>query len=456
MKKFTLRKMLFLYFLGLVGSVFILCLLLYGAFMMGVRRHVYSLANSEEKQVEALSRQITAEQTFDPAWVPKGIEYTLFDKKDRPVSSNASASGQEEARGFLKGEDRKDSKGYFVKTAYREGTCVFKYHIGIRYYSPWAEQHLPKVELLFLLLLLLVILLPTLLYVHAITRRIYRDVLPLQRSVISIGQGDLNVPLPELSIYEFKELGMLTERMRLDLKGTLETLWSDQHRFQEEVTRMLHDYRSPLTVARAKAEFLWEDLACADCGAGERFLKDVDAIIFNLERLTEVAEGLQLHMKQGEKQAEAQPSCTFREFNSAIDRMGEVLSRHYGDVWEGCFQEAEGCLPVEERSFRQALANVLVNGFEHGKSPQTVRLRFTLSRTEAEYLLINSGSCFSREALEQGTRKGFSEKTEERQTVKGMGLYFVKEFLEEHDGKLFLSNTREGYACVRITLPIKE
>lgn len=457
MKTRSLRRVLFFYSLMLLGSIPVLCVLFYGAFLAGAQYHLYSFANSEERQAEALQERIEEEKNFDPSWVPDGMTYIVVDQNHRIISSNASVSDQDGALAFLKGDASTHSGRYFMKASYPEGTCVVAYRIGVRYSSEWANQHLPRMERFFFVVLLFIVLLPTALFVRAITRRLQRDVVPLKHVVTSIGKGDLNLPVPALSIEEFQELGVLTERMRLDLKSTLEALWVKEHQITEATTQMLHDCRCPLTVARVNAEFLREDLARLKGREDvKELLKYVETIIFHLERLTAVTDRLQQHMNSGENGVGVNLSTTFDDLNGDIDKIGSALSEHYGDVWQGHFEECHELLPIDYVAFTQAITNILLNAFEHGRSPQTVRLGFVVHRDGVEYLVTNSGSSFSRRALLHATERGFSEKESDKQISTGLGLFFAKEVLQESGGKLTLSNSSCHHACAKIFLPLAQ
>lgn len=456
MKNLTLRRMLFWHAFLLLGSIFILCTILYTAFFTGVQHKLYSFADSEEKQVEQLIQRINVEKSFNPKWVPENVNYTLIDSKNQVISSNSSPAHQKRAQAFLKGERNSHADGHFLTASSPEGSCVFEYHIGVRYSSDWANQHLPRLEMLMVFTILLIVLIPTAVFVYTITHRLYKNITPLKTTINSIKQGNLDLPVPSLSIEEFKELGILTNRMRLDLKNTLGMLWDNEQRMKEETTRMLHDYRSPLTVARANAEFLKEDLSRAN-GMPDKteLLGYVKALILNLERLSEVADQLQQHMDHHKKASFTAHESNFNELNDALDYLGITLSKHYQGTWESQIQKTQEPMPVEEKVLKQLLANILNNAFEHGQAPQTVRLQFTVQPTTAEYLIINTGSCFSEKALHHAEEKGFSEKQKDGQYLKGMGLYFVHRFLQECGGKMSLSNTLDGYASVRVTIPLR-
>lgn len=456
MKNMTLKKMFLLYSLIFIGVILVLCTALYVTFMTGVRNHVYSFADSEEKQVEVLQQRIETEQHFDPNWVSPSITYVALNNNNEILSSNGSASDRKLALSYLKGEDIPFSEGYFAKSLYPGGVCVFKYQIGVRYSSEWANQHLPRVEIIFVSAFIFSVLVSTIVFVRFISKRLENNISPLRHTVRLIGSGNLNYPVPHLSIKEFEELGSLTDHMRSDLKNTLQALWSNENQMRESTAQMLHDYRTPLTVARAHAEFLREDLSnLSDMRNKDDLIDSADALILNLERLTEIGDRLQQQMTSDTSLAGGNTVIALDDFNLSIDILGNILSDHYGNAWRSNFQKSQQTLSIDEIGLKQTLMNVLINAFEHGNSPQTVQLQFEVLQDRVQYLISNSGSCFSERALVNGTQKNFSEKANNDKALTGLGLYFARRFLDKYDGMIRLFNSPKNHACVQITLPLQ-
>lgn len=432
-----------------------LCAALYITFMVGVSKRAFFFADADEKQVALLQDRIQAERKFEPIWVPPHITYINLNAAHEVLSSNGSPIDQELAQAYLAGEEIPMSKGYFVKSPYPGGVCVFKYQIGVRYSSNWANRHLPRVEMLFMTSFVILLITSTILYVRFISKRLEKNISPLKQTVSLIGTGNLNYPVPHLSIKEFEELGVLTERMRLDLKNTLQIMWINEERMKEATAQLLHDYRTPLTVARANVEFLREDLSTQIFDDHkEKLLAYTNAAVYNLDRLIEIGDRLQEQIApQSHSQIDAEP-ITFFVLNKYFDTMGIILSEYYGDIWQSNIQHSQETLPIDEKGFKQMITNILINAFEHGSSPQTVQLEFEIDREEALYLITNSGSCFSKRALKDGLKKAFTEKEDDQQVIKGLDLYFAKAFIEKHGGTIRLSNSDQNQACVRISLPL--
>lgn len=459
LKKWTFKKIFFIYSLIFLLTVLTICITFYIVFLLGVKNKIYYFADYEEKQIEILQQKIKKEQKFDPAWVPPFITYMVVNKNNEILLSNTKPEDQKLVQSFLQGENIPHSMGYFVKFVNQEETYIFKYHIGVRYYSEWANQHLPKIEIIFIVIFIFSILISTILFARFISKRLLKDITRLKHTINLIGTGNLNYPVPNLSIQEFEEVGILTERMRSDLKSSLQTLWLNENQLKEKTAQILHNYRTPLTLAIAKAEFLKEDLSqLNDIAIKTTLSTHLNSVIFNLERLAEIGEHLQEQMHFSKIKFDTTKiennTLTFNEFNQSLEKTGNILSEYYGDLWQSKFQDCPKIIPIDKNGLLQTLTNIIVNAFEHGKSPQTVFMQFEVYNKEIRYLISNSGSCFSKQALIYGTQKNFSEKKNNQQIIKGLGLYFAQKFLTEHNADITLFNNAENHACVQISLPI--
>lgn len=479
LKQFTLRRMLTVYSLLLFAIISFLLLVTYIGVTAGARHQLYSFANSQELQVQRLQQRIVASQDFKSTWIPEGIGYLQLSPTHHLIQTNLLPSQQQAALAFLAGSTD-HSQGYFQQVTYPQGVIVLHYQIGVRYSSAWANTYLPNLEIIILLILALSVFVPTLWFTHTISKRMRSTIAPLQQAIINIGKGDLNIPVPSLAIIELQELAKLTERMRIELKATLEQLWANEHQLKEQTTQMLHDYRSPLTVARANAEFLQQDLAqltavvtndehASEAISRETLLQYAQSLNISLQRLGDVADHLQQQLQAASPSslasttcAAANPSLTLPELHQQLAKTAASLCQYYQhnlqcDVPILPPTASQLTTVIDAKAILQALTNIIVNACEHGAAPQTISIHGQCMMTALVYTISNSGSQFSPSALQHATTKGFSEKNTtgaQSSAPHGLGLYFVEQLVTTHGGKIQLSNNSAGHATVELTIPV--
>ena len=110
-------------------------------------------------------------------------------------------------------------------------------------------------------------------------------------------------------------------------------------------------------------------------------------------------------------------------------------------------------LHADSGALRQVIHNILKNAVEAAESDDAPHIDID-SRTDGESGILtvcNNGKSFSKDML----RHAFDPYVTDKPTGTGLGLPVVKKIIEEHSGRIQLSNRdSDNGACVRITLPL--
>ena len=100
---------------------------------------------------------------------------------------------------------------------------------------------------------------------------------------------------------------------------------------------------------------------------------------------------------------------------------------------------------------RQVLHNLFKNAAEAAESDEAPQVNIETGREGGQVFLTvcNNGKSFSKEML----HNAFEPYVTDKPTGTGLGLPVVKKIIEEHGGRISLSNQNSGGACVKIALP---
>lgn len=249
------------------------------------------------------------------------------------------------------------------------------------------------------------------------------------------------VPLPQLGRNEIGMMGAAMEDMRTALAG--------KDYVQRYVQTLTHELKSPLAAIRGAAELLDEN---PPDEARHRFLANIHSETQRLQALVErMLELAALEQRQGLEQVEsidlsqlARDVITSLEPLTTLKRV--VMVNRIAD-----------CPPLcgERFLLRQALANLLRNALEFSPAGSTVTLSAARTADTLHVSVSDQGPGVPDYALSRVFERFYSlPRPDSGAKSTGLGLSFVKEVAELHNGTATLDNQPEGGAVATLHLPL--
>lgn len=228
------------------------------------------------------------------------------------------------------------------------------------------------------------------------------------------------------------------DAMRTSLAESLEARWAAERGQREQVASLAHDLKTPLTVLRANADFVAEELEDekdADLAAAAR------DIAGSVERLDGYVR-LLIEASRGSGGAERAPM-----------RPAELCEQVLAEAAQ--IARARG-VTLDRTSLARAAANLVANAAEHARS------RVAVSCDVAGGLLVievaDDGPGFSPAALERGCERLFtddsSRSSRDGGRHYGLGLHVASEAASAHGGSVSLANSPSGGAVATIAVPL--
>lgn len=92
------------------------------------------------------------------------------------------------------------------------------------------------------------------------SRVISRKMAPLAEAAGRVGAGDLDFAVGSTNVREVNDVLAAMDAMRASLAESLEARWAAERGQREQVASLAHDLKTPLTVLRANADFVAEEL----------------------------------------------------------------------------------------------------------------------------------------------------------------------------------------------------
>lgn len=248
----------------------------------------------------------------------------------------------------------------------------------------------------------------------------------------SMAVGD-KVTQPKFMDKRFDNLATAITQMREQLDG--------KEYVEHYIHGLTHELKTPLTAVGAAAELLSEDLPKAE---QQRFIDNIRVSNTRMQKLVE----RMLDLAKLESQNELESVQVF----NLLEVVEQLLSERATVVKEYQFDvhcEIPSALTVsgDKLLLRQAIANLLDNALENCPQQGKIILRYNAEGAKHHLCVRNDGEALPDYVLERAFERFFSLQSKNRlRKSTGLGLSFVGEIMQLHNGKGYLKNC-EGGVC---------
>ena len=232
---------------------------------------------------------------------------------------------------------------------------------------------------------------------------------------------------------------MVIDDITVLMRAQKEAAWG------EVAKRLAHEIRNPLTPIQLSAERLaWKLHDKLDEQDAQILSRSTDTIVKQVAALKEMVEAFRNYARAPSLNLEKQ------DLNGLVS---EVLVLYEADACKFNARLSADALPIvaDTTTMRQVLHNLFKNAAEAAESDEAPQVNVETGREGGQVFLTvcNNGKSFSKEML----HNAFEPYVTDKPTGTGLGLPVVKKIIEEHGGRISLSNQNSGGACVKIALP---
>ena len=213
----------------------------------------------------------------------------------------------------------------------------------------------------------------------------------------------------------------------------------------EVAKRLAHEIRNPLTPIQLSAERLaWKLQDKLGEQDAQILTRSTDTIIKQVAAMKEMVEAFRNYARAPSLKLEKQ------DLNKIIE---EVLLLYEAGActFDAVFSNIPAVMYADTTAMRQVLHNIFKNAAEAAEEATQPEVHIHTDNTDGKITLTvaNNGKSFSKDML----ANAFEPYVTDKPTGTGLGLPVVKKIVEEHGGRIALSNPAEGGASVKITLP---
>lgn len=213
----------------------------------------------------------------------------------------------------------------------------------------------------------------------------------------------------------------------------------------EVAKRLAHEIRNPLTPIQLSAERLaWKLQDKLGEQDAQILARSTDTIIKQVAAMKEMVEAFRNYARAPSLKLEKQ------DLNKIIE---EVLLLYEAGActFNAVFSNIPAVMYADATAMRQVLHNIFKNAAEAAEEAAQPQVHIQTANADGQITLTvaNNGKSFGKDML----ANAFEPYVTDKPTGTGLGLPVVKKIVEEHGGRIALSNPAEGGACVKITLP---
>ncbi len=233
---------------------------------------------------------------------------------------------------------------------------------------------------------------------------------------------------------------MVIDDITVLMRAQKEAAWG------EVAKRLAHEIRNPLTPIQLSAERLaWKLHDKLGEQDAQILIRSTDTIVKQVAALKEMVEAFRNYARA--------PSLNFEKHDLNL-LVEEVLLLYEGSTctFSAKFSNMALWIAADTTAMRQVLHNIFKNAAEAAEGDEVPSVTIETQADGSGQVILtvcNNGKGFSKEML----HNAFEPYVTDKPTGTGLGLPVVKKIIEEHGGRISLSNLSAGGACVKIALP---
>lgn len=455
------------YFVYVIVAVAAVWIGLFSAITVAINAGGVYPASYGAAQGDETAAALRSAAEFDPDAIPTAYRYVHLDDAGGVLETDLPDEDLEAAlriaRSRLGSEGGEESAAVagqsgvtYTVFELSDGTfCLLASEFLPQFTSRALRDALPNPQTIMLVAACVGSVVSILLISHRASRVIARKMAPLTDAAERIAREDLAFTVGSSNVRQVDDVLAAMERMRSSLKESLEARWRAEQAQRDQVAALAHDLKTPLTVVRANADYVEEeirDLAEADGAFLANELEGVAAAACDAAAAAERLDSyvcLLIELSQGESIAGSKTSVRLGAFAAELEREAGALARAAGiELDSECDPNLAGaCIEADRAALGRAVMNVVANAFDHGRN--RVRMKLSLEGGAVFAVTVDDdGPGFSPEALEHGSERFFrgdaSRTVGASGTHYGIGLSTAAETARMYGGTVGFSNRIEA------------
>lgn len=288
----------------------------------------------------------------------------------------------------------------------------------------------------------------TILFSKIFVRNINKPLQLLMDASQKIKQKDLDFEIGYQSDNELGKLCSAFSEMKEELKKALSTQWKMEQQRIEMVASLAHDLKAPLSIIRGYSEALMD----ANIEGDAKWHKYLTIIKGNAEKSAALVQQMQYtsELETSDVQLQLAP-VNFPEFLEQKVHHYELQSKQKEITMVLNMQgDIQTPFLIDMGRLERILDNIISNSLQYTPTGGRISISVKAEKEMVSYEICDSGSGFSRKDMKSAFDKFYrgDEARSSQNGHSGLGLYIVKQLVEQLGGGITIDHTESRGACV--------
>lgn len=439
-KNTKLRVFFIQYLLSIFAGFLLIILIGIGlSFILLKTGFIISVGDVEES-IERQKSAIMTAKTVTEELIPKTCKYAVISTSGDFLSGNLTKFEAAEARNIIEDGRRTSGIGlsaecYFPIKRQKE-ICILKYSAMSQFSSDFFRNHFLAPGIVFFYGILASVFIEIIFLSRFYGRKISRKLIPLQDATKKIQNKDLEFEVQYSGILEIDETLSSIDRMKDELKKSLETQWKIEQARKMQISALAHDIKTPLTVIFGNGEML------NDTEQTEEQKEFTNYILKNAHQIEEYVQIL-IDLSKAEigyslQRQDVDMRTFLDELYSQINAIASLKQLKVE------FEEKNlpDVINLDTSLMQRAIMNVVSNAVDYSKEGGSILVSISVKNRKVRFIVYDNGKGFSMEALKNATKQFYQEDFSRSSKLHyGMGLYIADSIVKQHGGRLTVANS---------------
>src|SRR5699024_2448050 len=268
-----------------------------------------------------------------------------------------------------------------------------------------------------------------------------------------IENKNLDFEIKYTNIKEVNQVVKSMDDMKNELKNSLERQWLNESEKREHISSLAHDLKTPLTIVKGNLQLLEELEEDVD---KKEYLNYMDKNISDMEEYIKILINISKNSEENNYSKDYKDIDIKNLLYELLEKSKALALRKNIKINKDIENIVDRKIYANREEIMRIYENILYNAVDFRPVCGEINLYGKSEKDNFIFSVIDSGRGFSDESLKKATKEFYMDDISRgRKNHYGMGLFITKKLVEKYNGKINISNTKDGNGKVEIILPVK-